>query len=126
MSNFTQMIHRIIKTKGTTLYSLRVVTSSGFVDSNNISKGPTSTTKDYPLSSFPDSSFGFKGYSSSQINNELIKTGDILLHVDPTDLSVTPDVSDLIVKNSDIWKIKNIYTYEIYENTALYSLHIRK
>lgn len=126
MTDLQQTVQRLIKQYGTRRYVLRKVSDLGLVDPSNPSKGSNNVSQDYPMWSFPDNSRGFKGFLNTQKDGELIKEGDILLHVETTGLSVVPEVSDKVVEGTSVWNIKNIYTYESSDTVALYSLHIRK
>jgi hypothetical protein len=113
-------IQKLLIMNGTTSYSLKKVVSSGYMDDSDPTKGPEKTTTTYPLLSYPGQ------YKESQIDGELVRVDDIKLYIDPSELTVVPTESDIIVKSSEEYRIKNVKTYTQGDTVLLYILRIRK
>ncbi len=118
--SFLQSVNRLLVTRGTTSYSLKVITTNGLIDSNAPSKGSSSTSVTHSLLSYPGK------YKTNQVDGELIKKDDVKLYVDPTDLAVVPKTDDIILFSADQWKIKDVIQYTVVDAIVLYILQIRK
>lgn len=125
MTNSTNMITRVLRRKGTDDYLLRKVTSSGLIDVNDPSKGPTLSTVDHSMQSYPGSADMVRGFMFGQKTDTLIEKEDIFLIVDVASLSVTPDQADMVVKLTKVYNIKKVYSYEESGSVILYVLQIR-
>ena len=119
------MVQRVLREKGTTAYSFRKITSDGFLDPSNPSKGPISTFVDYTMQSFPGSADMVRGFMFGQKTDTLIAKEDIFLIVDPSSLEVIPDQADEVVRDSRVYKIKKIFSFEVSDVVVLYVIQIR-
>ena len=117
---FLRSINSLLSKYGTTTRYLRKIESSGWVDSNNPSKGSVESSTDYSMTSFK------RLYRERQVNGTTILYGDIELFIDPNDLSVTPSLKDRIVDGTQIYKIINVRFHEVDGVPVLYMLQIRK
>lgn len=65
-------------------------------------------------------------YNRSQIDNEIIKQGDIKMFVEAVGLSTPPAVDDKIKIDSEIWDIKNIKPLQPADVAVFYELQLRQ
>lgn len=113
-----QSVNRLLAKNGNDSFSIRRMTTTSF-DPDNPTQAPTKTTTDYTLSSYAGQ------YKRYQIDGELVRTGDIKLYVDPTDLSITPSTADRIINGSEEWDIIDVKKYTQQDTVVLYILQIR-
>lgn len=114
-------VNRLLTQKGTSSYSLKTITSNGFLDSDNPSKGPSTTSAVTSLLSFPGK------YKNNQIDGDLVKKGDIKLYIDPVNVTTIPTIKDIIVHSGgDEWAIKDVDQWTKNDTVVLYVLQIRK
>lgn len=65
-------------------------------------------------------------YTNSQIDNEVIKRGDIKMFVEAVNLATPPTVDDKIQIDSEIWDIKDVIPLQPADVAVFYELQLRQ
>jgi len=113
-------VNELFSARGTTDYTLNSVTNSG-IDPLNPSKAPTKTIVDHDLLAFTSEVRSKRKFFA------ITKEDDLMLWVDPTDLTVEPSQNDLVTHSSEgVFHIINKRRFQDQGQTYLYVLQLRR